>query len=138
MKELLQDIKCAVCELIGKSKEVNSMERLMIEDGYTEGSYMPKELCSIGRDGKVDDCDTCPEYCKDKAGICSDCVINECFKRLAEYEKTGLTPQQIVEIDKLYQEKCEEIAHFELIEAVTYDGQQLYVKKGSALEKEGC
>ena len=113
------------------------MEKLMIEDEYIENSYMPKALCSIGRDGKADDCDTYSEHCKDKAGICSECEINECFKRLAEYEKTGLDPQQIVEMDKLYQEKCEELARFELIETATYAGQQVYVKKGSKLGKEG-
>lgn len=109
----------------------------MIEDGYIKDGYIPKELCSIGRDGRVDDCDTCQEYCKDKAGVCSDCVINECFKRLGEYEKIGLSPQQIVEIDKLYQEKCEELARFELVKATTYAGQQVYVKKGSLVGKEG-
>lgn len=105
------------------------MEKLMIEDGYFEGGYMPKALCSVGRDGKVDDCDTCPDHCMTKGGVCTDCVINECFKRLAEYEKTGLTPQQMMEIDKLYQEKCEELAHFEPIKGVTYAGRQVYVKK---------
>ena len=89
---------------INRKDKVNSMEKLMIEDGYFEGGYMPKALCSVGRDGKVDDCDTCPDHCMTKGGVCTDCVINECFKRLAEYEKTGLTPQ-LMEIDKLYQEK---------------------------------
>lgn len=113
------------------------MEGLMIKDGITADLYVPKALCSIGRDGEVDDCDGCSEHCKNMAGICSDCAISECFNRLAEYEKTGLTPQQIVEIDKLYQEKCKEVAHFELIEAVTYYGQQIYVKKGGRPGKEG-
>ena len=112
-------------------------DKMMIKDEYTKDGYMPKELCSIGRDGKVDDCDTCPEYCKEVVGICSDCAINMCFKRLAEYEKTGLSPQQLVEIDKLYQEKCEELARFELIETAAYAGQQVYVKKGSQVRKEG-
>lgn len=112
-------------------------DKMMIKDEYAKDGYMPKELCSIGRDGKVDDCDTCPEYCKDVAGICSDCAINMCFKRLAEYEKTGLSPQQLVEIDKLYQGKCEELARFELIETAAYAGQQVYVKKGSQVGKEG-
>lgn len=80
---------------------------------------------------------TCSEYCQGKDGVCSDCVINECFKRLAEYEKIGLDPQQIVEMDKLYQEKCEELARFELIKTVTYAGQQVYVKKDSEVGKEG-
>ncbi len=112
-----------------RKDKVNGMEKLMIEDGYFEGSYMPKALCSIGRDGKVDDCDTCSDHCMTKDGACTDCAINECFKRLAEYEETGLTPQQMVEIDRLYQEKCEEVARFETLEAFTYYGKQVYVKK---------
>lgn len=117
------------------SKDAN-MERLMVEDGYSEGSYMPRALCSIGRDGIVDDCDACSEYCQDKEGECSKCAIHECFKRLAEYEKTGLSPQQLVEIDQLYKEKCEELSRFELVETATYAGQQIYLKKGSRVGKE--
>jgi hypothetical protein len=30
-------------------------------------------------------------------------------QRLGEYEDTGITPEQIIEIDKLYREKCEEV-----------------------------
>ena len=33
-----------------------------------------------------------------------------CMKRLAEYEDIGLTPEQLTEIDKLYSEKCREVA----------------------------
>ena len=100
------------------------MEKLMIEDGHIEGGYMPKALCSIGRDGMVDDCDSCSEYCEAIENNCHQCAINEVFKRLTEYEKTGLDPQQIVEMDKLYHEKCEELARFEPIktdDATCYD-----------------
>lgn len=33
-----------------------------------------------------------------------------CMERLAAYEDTGLTPEQITEIDKLYTEKCKELS----------------------------
>lgn len=33
-----------------------------------------------------------------------------CMKRLAAYEDLGITPEQIQEIDKLYAEKCREVA----------------------------
>ncbi len=33
----------------------------------------------------------------------------EILDRLGEYEDTGLTPEQIREMDKLYREKCEEV-----------------------------
>lgn len=32
------------------------------------------------------------------------------LERLQEYENTGLTPEQIIEMDKLYAEKCRELA----------------------------
>lgn len=39
------------------------------------------------------------------------------LEKLSGYEKTGLTPDQIVEMDRLYREKCEEVA------ALTDDGR---------------
>ena len=36
-------------------------------------------------------------------------IPRERFLRLCEYERTNLTPEQIVEIDKLYRKKCEEL-----------------------------
>lgn len=33
-----------------------------------------------------------------------------CIERLAKYENTGLEPDQIREMEKLYQEKCQEVA----------------------------
>lgn len=61
------------------------MEKLMIE---FDGNYIPKKICSIARNE----------------------AIQECFNRLAEYEKLELDPEQITEIDKLYAEKCREVA----------------------------
>lgn len=52
------------------------MKRLTIE---YDDVYMPREMCSIGRDGYVDDCDTCMEYCKaDEPGEgshCPECAV---------------------------------------------------------------
>lgn len=39
-------------------------------------------------------------------------TIAEAIAELTEYENTGLTPQQIVEIDHLYKEKCKELAKY--------------------------
>jgi len=36
-------------------------------------------------------------------------AYNKAVEKLAEYEDTGLTPEQIIEIDKLYLKKCEEV-----------------------------
>ncbi|MBO5208049.1 MAG: hypothetical protein J6B68_01755 [Lachnospiraceae bacterium] len=46
--------------------------------------------------------------CKSNCYIC-DFDTKVCQK-LGEYEDTGLTPEQIIEIDKLYAEKCKELA----------------------------
>lgn len=40
----------------------------------------------------------------------SNLIAAEGLEKLMEYEKTGLTPEQIYEIDKLYTEKCRELA----------------------------
>ena len=39
-----------------------------------------------------------------------DCDMGEVCEKLASYEDTGLTPEQIREIDRLYSEKCMELA----------------------------
>jgi len=62
--------------------EGEEMERLTIE--YCDG-YAPKELCDIGESGKADDCEICGEYCE-AIKSCQECAINQCFKKLAEYE----------------------------------------------------
>lgn len=86
------------------------MDRLTIE--YL-GGYVPKGLCSIDRLGSAYDCELCYENCKtmeERTVDCSGCAINQCFNRLGEYENTGLAPEQIIEMDKLYAEKCKELA----------------------------
>ena len=85
------------------------MERLTIE---YQGEYVPKELCSIDRMGKADDCDLCCECCKaTKEGIadCSECAINRCFNKLGAYEDTGVTPEQLKIIDEEYSRMVHEL-----------------------------
>lgn len=62
------------------------MERLTIE--YC-GNYVPKELCSIDKQGGADDCELCYENCKameEGNEDCSGCAINKCFDKLGKYE----------------------------------------------------
>lgn len=62
------------------------MERITIEK---DGQFVPKALCTIGRDGQVDDCDGCIDYCKQqdiRDNRCPGCAIQECFDRLGVYE----------------------------------------------------
>lgn len=61
--------------------------------------------------------------------------LPEIVTKLSAYEDTGLTPEQIVKIDQLYQEKCQEVATFVPVEGYVYKGRQLYVKKTEPTEK---
>lgn len=56
-------------------------------------------------------------------------AMAELRERLKEYEDTGLSPGQILEIDQLYQEKCQELAvskheagAYQPLEGYTYEG----------------
>ncbi len=44
-----------------------------------------------------------------KAGYWSASKKEELVQRLAKYEDTGLTPEQITQLDKIYLEKCQEV-----------------------------
>ncbi len=41
------------------------------------------------------------------------CPLQACVDSLGEYEDTGLTPDKIREMDKLFAEKCREVAELE-------------------------
>lgn len=72
------------------------MERLTIK---YEGLFTPKKACTIDRFGEADDCDSCDIICDSTHGSdCANCVIQECFTCLGEYEDTGLTPEEIMEL----------------------------------------
>lgn len=83
------------------------MERLTIK---YEGLFTPKKACTIDRFGEADDCDSCDVICDSTHGSdCANCAIQECFTRLGEYEDTGLTPQEIVELKERDTAKAPEI-----------------------------
>ena len=48
---------------------------------------------------------------------------------LKGYEDTGLSLEQIIEMDELYLEKCQEVAKYKPLEGYNYEGQQLYIKQ---------
>ena len=52
--------------------------------------------------------DTCEGISKNDCGDCEFSIM--ICESLAAYEDTGITPEQIIEMDKLYTEKCEELA----------------------------
>lgn len=63
---------------------MNCKERLTIK---YDGNFVPKELCTIDRNGDADDCEdcgnTCSEHYFDK---CEGCPIQKCFDKLGELE----------------------------------------------------
>lgn len=69
------------------------MEKLMDTDPYNR--EMPKKL--IGEDMFGDTYPTCSTTCQ-KQTDCDDCPIQEAFARLRQYEQTGLTPEEIMEL----------------------------------------
>ena len=72
------------------------MERLTIK---YDGLFVPRKSCTIDCFGEADDCDSCDTICDSvHDSDCANCVIQECFTRLGEYEDTGLTPPEIMEL----------------------------------------
>ena len=69
------------------------MKKLMDTDPYNRA--MPKKL--IGEDMFGDTYSTCLAICQ-KQTDCDDCPIQEAFARLRQYEQTGLTPEQVMEL----------------------------------------
>lgn len=85
------------------------MSRLTIEN---DGQYLPMALCTVGHDGKVDDCDGCADYCEEqdvRDNRCPGCAVQACFDRLGVYEDAGYAPEQIRNFDEMYLEKCREV-----------------------------
>lgn len=62
---------------------MNCKERLTIK---YDGNFVPKELCTIDRNGDADDCDNCINTCDDYDFDCGKCPIQKCFDRLGELE----------------------------------------------------
>lgn len=72
-------------------------ERLTVKSKYVENGYTLKALCELCHDGSVFDELGCVEICNDE---CEECVIQTAFDRLAAYENTGLSPDEINDIIK--------------------------------------
>lgn len=56
-------------------------------------------------------CVDCPEY-SDCCGSLQCDEVDNCLKRLKDYEDTNLTPEQMLEIDRMYREQCRELDEF--------------------------
>lgn len=54
------------------------------------------------------------EPCGDLKGNCRSCShMQQALEGLAEYESLGITPEQVKEMDALFQKKCEEVSKLE-------------------------
>ena len=71
------------------------MERLTVMHG---GMMVPRKACTFDREEVADDYKECTEICEDEGGVCHTCILQECLTRLGEYEDTGLTPPEIMEL----------------------------------------
>lgn len=58
---------------------------------------------------RYDECSTEEEHCPYLNEDNCHC-LQDVLRRLAEYEDIGLLPEQIKEVDRLYAEKCKELA----------------------------
>lgn len=59
------------------------------------GRYTLGRLCSFSRDGEIYDIKGCQDYCYEIGEDCDYCALQRAFNRLAAYEDTGLTPEEI-------------------------------------------
>jgi len=69
--------------------------------------------------------------------------FQEVINKLGEYEDTGLTPERMSEIDKLYTEKCREVAELKMLYETTFselegldDRNREYQAKIRLMERE--
>lgn len=76
---------------------VKTLDRLTIKSELIDGHYTLICMSIFGMGGVhgKDDGDYCYEYCSGD-GKCEECGIQEAFDRLAAYEDTGLTPEEII------------------------------------------
>lgn len=102
------------------------MERLTEMYG---GMIVPRKACTFDREGGADDCKECTEICEDEGGVCRTCILQECLTRLWDYEDTGLTPEQIMELKERDTAKSLMERHYE------EPGEKPYIKYTCA---NGC
>lgn len=100
-----------------------------------------KNVCKREMICRHEDCDTCEEYCPYMNEDNCTCM-QEVLEKLAAYEDIGLTPEQLKEVDRLYAEKCKELAEsekrsFSGIEMVKIWANLKKFKEYQKLEEQG-
>lgn len=70
---------------------------------------------------------------------CNRCHFEKAVcERLANYEETGLTPEQIREIDRLYTEKCREVAELRQRDTAKRPEKSTNIYNGIAVRNYVC
>jgi len=82
-----------------------------------EGMYNIVDLVSYAKEKEIGD------------------ILIQITEKLAEYEDLGLTPQQLMEVDKLYLEKCEEVNKLKEIRTPKKPTWVLHQGKGNNYQK---
>lgn len=88
-----------------------------------------------------EECDTDVEHCPNFDEYNCPC-LQDVLERIEKYEDIGLLPEQIKEIDKLYTEKCEELAKIQKENLSGVELAQIYaglrkLEEYRELEKQG-
>lgn len=101
------------------------MERLTCK--FNELTVL-REMCTFDRESTTepDDCIACGEICEENEIKCETCPIQQAFDKLSDYEDTGLTPDQIREIDKKYAELEVEVQQYQAIGNILAQGLEKY------------
>lgn len=102
-------------------------KRLTVESAVTAG-YVLRDMCTYGRDREPTDELGCQEYCDLCLHDCDMCHIQKAFDRLAEYENTGLSPEEIIELKNrsdiyLHVEGIKPINESQLLQMVKENGK---------------
>lgn len=102
--------ECRVAVERMKPKGGHVVEKLTCK--YDEQNVL-RAMCTFDKESteEPDDCISCDEICAENDGYdCENCPIQKAFDKLAAYEALGVSPEQIKEMDRLYTEKCKEVA----------------------------
>ncbi len=71
------------------------MDRLTVKSVVFDGHCVLKSMCTFDNEGNIKgegDCASCGGGCDE---FCGKCEIQKAFDRLAAYEDTGFTPEEI-------------------------------------------
>lgn len=93
-----------------------------------------KNKCKREMICRYEDCGTCKEYCPHINEENCHC-LQEVLEKLAEYEDIGPTPEQLIEIDKLYAELCKELGEYKKLG--TLEELKEIIKAAPAAGREG-